>query len=117
MRFAKLLSLLLLAPHTVLAESPSLITGGIPNCDFADGRIHADCIPSFLIHVIQQVFMLTGAASVIMIIIGGYQYALGNAVGGKEKGQASIKWGVLGLVISAFAFFIIDFVISTIAGL
>lgn len=106
--------------HTLLipiAKAQSLISDGIENCDFASGELVAACIPSFIIHVIDQIFMLTGAISLITIMVGGFYYALGNAVGGKEKGLAIIRWGVIGMIVSTLSFFILDFIVSTLAGL
>lgn len=97
------------------ASAFALITGSIPNCDFASGSFGTDCVPSFIAHVIQQIFTLTGALSLIAIMWGGYEYAFGNLIGGKEKGMARVRWGVTGMIISAFSLFILSFVAKSIA--
>ena len=113
--FASLIGVLLSLPGSATAQS--IISNDVPGCDFASGDLDAGCIPSFLVHVIDQVFMVTGAICIIVIMIGGYQYALGNIVGGKEKGLATIRYGIIGMIVSALSFFIIDFIVSAIAGL
>ena len=89
----------------------------IPGCDFQTGAIKASCIPIYIAYLIEQIFMLTGAICLIVIMVGGYQYALGQIVGGKEKAQATIRYGIIGMIVSALSFFIIDFIISSLAGI
>ena len=113
--------LCLVSVPTVLAQSPSLIPADPlsihADCNFKSGEVKPDCVPAYVAYLIKTVFSFTGAVSMIVIMIGGFQYALGNIVGGKEKGEQRIRWGILGLLISALSFFIVDFIASTIAGL
>ena len=96
-------------PVTFIPES------GIPGCNFKTGELTAECIPNYIGFLIQQVFAFTGAIFLIVLIIGGYQYAFGNIAGGKEKGMERIRFGIIGMIVCALSFFIIDFIISTIA--
>ncbi len=110
-------SALLFAGQAKAGQMLSLIGNDVPCRDkFLSGQITADCVPQYIAYVIQQVFALTGAICLIVIMIGGFQYALGTVAGGKDKAMATIRYGIIGMIVSALAFFILDFVISAIAG-
>jgi len=102
------------------ATDPSLIPasgtlGG--DCDFVTGIFKAHCIPAYLRYLIRLIFMFIGAFFLISVILAGYQIALGSitgGAGGKEAGIKKLQFAIIGLMISAFAFFIIDFFVSAI---
>lgn len=105
------LALLLTFAFPAQTHAFALVTNGISGCsNFATGDVHIDCVTGFITHVITQIFTLCAAVSLIAIMWGGYEYAFGNLVGGKEKGMARIRWGILGMIISAFSLFILSFV-------
>ena len=104
----------LVSAQTIDAGNPSLITRELCNGDLVTGVIDDTCAGEFIAHVIKQLFMLTGALSLLMIMVGGFEYTLDKIVGGKEKGVKRIKNGILGLVLSGLAFFIVQFVIQAI---
>jgi len=108
--------LLSLLVQTVYAQS--LITDGIPGCTFSTGDIDPGlCIPSFIAHVIQFIFAFAGSICVIMIIFGGYEIVTGNlAGGGGDAGKTRIQWAIIGFILAATSFFIMDFIIAAIAG-
>ncbi len=106
---------LLFAAEIVSAEDISFISADAP-CDFKTGQIDADCIPEYIAYVIKQLFAFTGGICIIVIMIGGTMWVLGNAAGGTDKAKDVIRWGIIGMIISALSFFIIDFIISTMAG-
>lgn len=108
-----LTSLLLTAPSTF---AQTLFSYDIPGCDFREGTIGANCVPLYIAFVISNVFMLTGALSVIMIMWGGFEYTLDKLVGGKEKGIKRIQHGILGMVVSGLAFFIVNFAVAALKG-
>lgn len=88
------------------------------SCDFTSGKIDAECVPVFIAHLIQQIFMFTGAICLIMIMIGAYQLVLGRSIGAEtSKGQSTITWGLIGFIAAALSFFIVDFIISSLAGI
>jgi len=60
--------------------------------------------------------MFIGAIFFLMIVVSGYQIALGSVTGDKEAGRKKLMTSILGFIISAFSFFIIDWVVCTIAG-
>lgn len=100
---------------SVLAQD-GIIQVGIQGCDFLSGQIEAKCIPYFIAHTIGELFKFTGALCIIMIMYGGFEYTLDKLAGGKERGIKRIQHGILGMVVSAFAFFIVKFFISAIQG-
>lgn len=103
-------------PTSASAQMISLFGDDVPcKGKFESGEVTADCVPQYIAYVIQQVFAFTGAVCLIMIMIGGFQYALGNVAGGKDRAQATIRNGIIGMVVSALAFFILSFIINAIA--
>ncbi|ALM10021.1 MAG TPA: hypothetical protein DEB30_03195 [Candidatus Peribacter riflensis] len=101
-----------------LAQTPSFIPdGGVPGCDFASGDLVASCVPLFIAHVIKTVFGFVGGVCLILILIAGYRLLLAVVTGGdKSTGFEMLRWAIIGFVTSALTFFIIDFIISTLAG-
>lgn len=104
----------------------SIINADIPGCNFGgDPTIVGDgpgfnaglCIPSFIAHLIQMIFAFAGSVCVIMIIFGGYEIVIGNLPGGSsESGKNRITWAIIGFVMAATSFYIMDFIIAAISG-
>ncbi len=64
--------------------------------------------------VTNALLMIAGAVAVIMIIVGGIQFALSAGDDGKTKTARSIiANAVIGLVITILAFAIVNFIINT----
>ncbi len=82
-------------------------------CDFATGNIHDDCVPKFIAHLIQWILGFVGAFCLINIMIGGYQIALGSAIGDKEAGKGRVLWALIGLLVSLVSYGLINLLIST----
>ena len=102
--------LFLASPSTVYA---AIIDNSV--CDFATGNIHADCAPRFIGHLIQFVLGFVGAFCLINIMIGGYQIALGSAIGDKEVGKNRVLWALVGLLVSMVSYGLINLIITTLA--
>lgn len=82
-------------------------------CNFHTGQFAAFCIPAYLAYLISVIFALTGAIFLLMIILGGYQYVIGKAGGGGgEEGKARVRFAIIGFLVTALAFYIVDFVLS-----
>jgi len=103
---------------TAFAEDlGSFIPSGGGACKLGEGEIKADCIPKFIGEVIRMIFSFTGGIFLVLILFSGYQMMLGKAMGGdKSAGMTTLRYAVIGFIVSALSFFIIDFVISTLAG-
>ena len=64
--------------------------------------------------IIQIITIVTGAVSVIMIIVGGFKYVVSGGDSNATKGaKDTILYAVIGLVIALFAQVIITFVLSS----
>lgn len=112
-------SMCVVAP--IYAQTPSLFpTYGTeptvaPGCDFETGEMSAECIPSYIAYLIGVIFKLTGAIFLLMIILGGYQYAISKmGGGGGEEGKARVRFAIIGFLVTALSFYIVDFVLSSI---
>ena len=102
---------------------PSAIAQGIissttSECDFFGGQISAECVPAFITDIIEYVFAFVGFIALVQIIISGYQIALAKATGrDRSEGLTRLRVAIIGFIICAFSWYIIGFVISSLAGL
>lgn len=105
---------------TAYAQTPSIITPALKNmgCDFAEGTINAgQCLPAFLAHLIQFVFGFAAGICILMIMFAGYEIVTGSLPGGSsEAGKNRLTWAIIGFIMAATSFFIMDFIISAITG-
>ena len=63
--------------------------------------------------IINAIIFVVGMVAVIMIILGGVNYATSQGDPGKvKKGKDTIMYGIIGLVISILAFAIVNFVLQ-----
>ncbi len=63
--------------------------------------------------VLQVIVILTGAISVIMVVIGGMKYAFsGGDSSGVQSAKNTIMYALIGLVVAIFAQVIVSFVLS-----
>ncbi len=106
------------------ALTPSLIpgpgTGGsagsalLADCPFHTGQLEARCAPAYIAYLITIIFELTGAIFLLMIIIGGYQYVISKAGGGGgDEGKARVRFAIIGFLVTALSFYIVDFILSS----
>ena len=100
------------------ASTPSIIDGSVPGCNFTEGIINAgQCIPGFIAHVIRFVFAFSAGIAIVMIIFAGYEIVIGSLPGGSsESGKNRLTWAIIGFIMAAASFFIMDFIISAIGG-
>ena len=67
--------------------------------------------------IINAVIFVIGMVAVVMIILGGVNYATSQGDAGKvKKGKDTILYGIIGLVIAILAFAIVNFVLQAVAG-
>ncbi len=63
--------------------------------------------------IINAVIFVVGMVAVVMIILGGVNYATSQGDPGKvKKGKDTIMYGIIGLVIAILAFAIVNFVLQ-----
>ena len=69
---------------------------------------------SLLVQIAQFIVFLTGAISVIMIIIGGFRYVVsGGDSASVKSAKDTILYAVVGLIIAVSCQFIVSFVLSS----
>jgi hypothetical protein len=108
----------IMVPLRAHAQFISLMGDDTPcKQQFIDGDITSECIVQYIGYLIKQIFAFSGGIFFIVLLVGGFQYTIGPLIGGEEKGLGTIRWGIIGMIVSGFSFFIIDFVVSAIAGL
>ena len=107
-----------LVPESFAQDTPSIIVGGIDGCDFKEGLINAGkCLPNFLAHLIQFFFGFAAGICILMIVFAGYEIVIGSLPGGSsEAGKNRLTWAIIGFIMAATSFFIMDFIISAIGG-
>lgn len=100
------------------AYAQALITSGIPGCNFVTGEMNPGlCFPSFIAHVIRFIFGFAAAICILMIAWAGFEIVFGSLPGGSsEAGKNRITWAIIGFILAATSFFIMDFIISSIGG-
>lgn len=63
--------------------------------------------------IVQIIIWLTGAISVLMIVIGGFRYVVSAGdSNGVQGAKNTILYALVGLVVAVFAQFIVSFVLS-----
>jgi hypothetical protein len=99
-----------------LAQSPTLMPGSTPvgGCNFNTGELDSTCLPNYIAYLIGEIFTLTGAIFLLMIIIGGYQYVISKAGGGGgDEGKARVRFAIIGFLVTALSFYIVDFILNS----
>lgn len=101
------------APPTIL-PSENIALGG--RCiGLADkirtGDISLYHIPCFIKYFTQTLVAIAGTISVIFIMIGGYKWTI-ESVDKKEEAKNTIKFAIIGLIVSLSAWFLIDIVLQ-----
>ncbi len=97
-----------------LAQTPTLIPVTLSGCDFLTGKIDANCVPLYIAYLIATIFKLTGAIFLLMIILGGYQYVISKATGGGgDEGKARVRFAIVGFLVTALSFYIVDFILAS----
>lgn len=100
------------------ATAQGIISNNVANCDFASGFLTAECVPSMLSYIIGFIFSLIGLFAAIQIIISGYQIALAKVTGrDRSEGLTRLRVALGGFVLCAFSWYIIDFIVSSLAGI
>lgn len=99
------------APNTPLCQDRAQRTPGGDPIDNTSSPILGPS--SILYKIIQTITVLTGALSVIMIVVGGFKYVVSGGDSTATKGaKDTILYAVIGLAIAIFAQTIITFVLS-----
>ncbi len=107
-----------LASGLVVSAAPVNVFDGNPACQTNSGSAicgnqSGDGLFGVLKNVINVLLVIGGIVSVIMIIVGGINFAVSNGDQAKiKKGRDTVLYSVIGLVVSLLAFAIVNFVID-----
>lgn len=75
-------------------------------------RAFVDSSDSLLVKIAHTVILITGAISVIMIIVGGFKYVISNGdSNGLQGAKNTILYALVGLIVVLFAQVIVRFVL------
>ncbi len=77
-----------------------------------NGNVSFDDIPAIIQTATSILLGLTGTISMLMVILGGFKYALGSVEGDKTKGKEAVIYGIAGFAVSALAWFIVKLVLD-----
>lgn len=108
------------APHAhaiTLVDCSSLPKDQQEQCALvADDQLNYKSDKNIIWRVVQFLFMTLGGIAVIMIIVGGIQYATSQGESGTlQKAKNTILYSVIGLVVAVFATGIVTFIIDNVA--
>lgn len=87
---------------------------GVSDDKLRSGNITFDDVPRMIVSLTGFVLALTGTISLIMIIYGALRMVLGSYEQSVKDGKNTIMYALIGLAISASAWFIIKFVFSSV---
>ena len=107
-----------------MVAAPLVHAADIVNCDgltkeqcslVSEDRLNYQKNNNIIWNVVQFIFMLLGGVAVIMIVVGGIQYATSQGdAGAVAKAKNTILYAVIGLVVALLATGIVSFVISNV---
>ena len=111
------LSAALAVPLAMRAQQAGIIVNYIPGCNFQTGELTAACIPRFVAHLVQMVFMLIGIFFLMNIMIGGYQIVVAS-MGGNDssKGKNRLIYSFVGFLVAAGSFALMDAILTAVLG-
>ncbi|MBR2741856.1 hypothetical protein IKD98_03865 [Candidatus Saccharibacteria bacterium] len=78
---------------------------------------NANALPGIIQVILNTIISVCGIVAAIYVVIGGYGYMTSSGDSSKvEKAKKTITYAVIGIIICAFAFIIVNWVISTVAN-
>jgi hypothetical protein len=108
----------LLGPLSAFAQQQGIIKAGIGGCNFDTGSLRAACIPNFIAHIIQFIFMLIGVFFLMSIMWAGYMITIASIQGqDKSKGYNRLIYSIIGFLVAACAYIIMDVIVSVVLGI
>lgn len=82
----------------------------ILGCAIKTGNIELWMIPHFVIYAVETLLGVAGLISVLFIVVGGYQYAIGGLTEERDKAKKTIMYAIAGLVVALLAWAIVNLV-------
>lgn len=84
-----------------------------PQSQFAkkveDGTLALNDVPFVVIYWINWLNSLAASIAVVFLIYGGYQYMFSGVTDDKEDGKKTVLYAILGLCVTFFAWFAVNF--------
>lgn len=125
-RLTKLLPVALLSLTLVIGVLHSTVQAGSPQelaCDGAGGTWSgSECInpedqggslTDVITAVVNTILYIVGIVAVVMIIVGGFRYVVSNGDSAQiSAAKSTITYAVVGLIVAAAAFAIVNFVLE-----
>jgi hypothetical protein len=81
-----------------------------------NGTIGLKDMPIFIVKAIDLFSKIAGSVAVLMLMYGGIQYMFGELLGSKDKAKQTITYAISGLVLTFFAWLIINIVKTQLTG-
>lgn len=104
-------------PEQVGEQVQGLIsTQDVLACAVVTGRVKFAYVPYFATYVLQLGTVLSGVVSMLFIIIGGYMYTFSGLTDSKEPAKKTIQYAIAGLIVSSFAWIIVELVQIAVTG-
>ncbi len=90
--------------------------GDILGCAMMTGRIKVNYFSLYIFYALRLLVMLSGVASMVFIMLGGYQYIIGAITENKDQGKKFILNAIIGLIVSTLAWVIVNIVQTFLTG-
>ncbi len=74
------------------------------------GTLHLSDIPLVVVHLIDIATQIAGTIAVIFIMFSGLQFMLSGVAESKEKAKTTLKWALIGLVVTFLAWVAVNLV-------
>lgn len=89
-----------------------------PDCGFAEGNMNWYCVPQYIQFLANVIVTFTLSICLIMIMINGYRYVLGPAMGesSNENAKRGIVNALIGSAVALLAYLIIDIILVTLSS-
>lgn len=108
---------------TAIVPAASVYASGSDPADVAKGGMQSvnpgakTDLMAIIKTILNTVFVVVGIVAVVMIILGGVNYATSQGDPGKaSKAKNTIMYAIIGLVVTLLAFAIVNFVLTALAG-
>jgi hypothetical protein len=114
--------------QNIFAQSSTDLDGIIPSGDSDDqalnalsdrvelGSLEIKDVLFFIVKLIDLVSALAGTLCVIMLLYGGFQYMMSGLNDDKESAKKTLRYAIIGLIVSFLAYLIINLIFAQFTG-
>ena len=111
------LGFLLINSTYAAADACSTLQANSPAWEAAGCGGSKDKLPSIITGILNAIIGISGLIAVIFVVVGGIQYMTSTGDTGKtQKAKNTILYALIGLVVCALAFAIVNWTIGAISG-